>query len=63
MRDTDIVSKAMGDAQAMLHTYVEPGPRVPEAVLQRMLGILDREDVVAAQQRISRGYGRLAVVK
>jgi len=28
-----IVNKAMEDAQAVLHTYVEPGPRDPEAVL------------------------------
>ena len=63
MRDVDIINKAMDDAQAELHRYVEPGPRNPEAVLQRMLDILDREDVVAAQQRLSRGYGRLTVVK
>ncbi|WP_398467050.1 hypothetical protein [Tardiphaga sp.] len=53
----------MEDAQAVLHTYVESGPRDPEVVLQRMLEILDREDVVAPQQRLSRGYGRLTVVK
>ncbi|MGM4906889.1 hypothetical protein AB8B21_02485 [Tardiphaga sp. 866_E4_N2_1] len=53
MRDIDIVEKAMEDAQAVLHDYVEPGPCDPQAVLQRTLEILDREDVVAAQERVA----------
>ncbi|KAA0076109.1 hypothetical protein [Tardiphaga sp. P9-11] len=63
MRDIDIIMKAMHDAQALLGAYIEPGPRDPEAVLQRMLDILDREDVIAAQERLRRGYGRLRLVK
>ena len=63
MRDIDIIMKAMHDAQALLGTYIEPGPRDPEAVLQSMLEIVDREDVIAAQDRLSKGYGRLKVVQ
>lgn len=40
MRDIDIIMKAMQDAQALLGTYIEPGKRDPEAVLQSMLDIL-----------------------
>lgn len=47
----------------LLGAYIEPGPRDPEAVLQSMLEILDREDVIAAQERLLRGYGRLRLVK
>jgi len=63
MRDIDIINKAMEDAQQVLHRYVEPGPRNPEAVLQRMLEILDHKDVLAAQERLRRGYGHLRLVK
>ncbi|MGM4906716.1 hypothetical protein AB8B21_03385 [Tardiphaga sp. 866_E4_N2_1] len=71
MRDIDIITKAMGDAHAVLHGYVnrlqhgylEPDPRNAEATLQQMFDILDRDDVVAARERISNGYGHLSVVK
>ncbi|MGM4886309.1 hypothetical protein [Tardiphaga sp. 11_C7_N12_6] len=63
MRDIDIINKAMEDAQAVLCDYIEPGPRDPQAILQRMLEILDHQDVVAAQERLRRGYGRLRLVK
>ncbi len=62
MRDIDIIMKAMHDAQALLGAYIEPGPRDPEAVVQSMLEILDREDVIAAQDRLTKLYGRLKAV-
>ncbi|MDR6658982.1 hypothetical protein J2W51_001524 [Tardiphaga robiniae] len=63
MRDIDIITKAMEDAQAVLSDYIEPRPRDPKAVLQRMLEILDRDEVIAAQERLVKGYGELRVVK
>jgi hypothetical protein len=63
MRDIDIINKAMEDAQAALHTYIQPGPRDPQFVLRRMLEILDHEDVVAAQARVRQGYGRLRIMR
>jgi hypothetical protein len=63
MRDIDIITKAMDDAQKVLHGYVEPGPRNAEATLQQMLEILDRDDVIAARERLSQGYGQLRLVK
>jgi hypothetical protein len=63
MRDVEILKQAIEEAQSVLHEYVEPGPRNPEMILQRMLDILDRVGVVEAQKRLSRGYGQLRVVK
>jgi hypothetical protein len=63
MRDIDIITKAMDDAQAVLFDYIEQGPREPKAVLQRMLEILERHEVIAAQRRLLKGYGELRVVK
>jgi hypothetical protein len=37
--------------------------RSPQLVLQRMLEILDHEDVGAAQERLRKGYGRLRLVE
>jgi hypothetical protein len=63
MRDIDIINKAMQDAQAVLRDFVQPGPRDPQDTLVRMLEILDHEDVVAAQERLRKGYGHLQLVK
>jgi hypothetical protein len=63
MRDIDIIMKAIHDAQAVLGTYIEPGPRDPKAILQSLLEILDQEDVIAAQDRLNRVYGCLKVVQ
>jgi hypothetical protein len=63
MRDIDIITKAMEDAQAVLSDYIEPRPRDPKPVLQRMPEILDRDEVVAAQERLIKGNGELRIVK
>jgi hypothetical protein len=63
MRDIDTINDAMDDARAVLHSYMWPGPRSPQLVLQRMLEILDHEDVGAAQERLRKGYGRLRLVE
>jgi len=41
MRDIDTINDALDDARAVLHSYMWPGPRDPQLVLQRMLEILD----------------------
>ncbi|QUS40559.1 hypothetical protein RPMA_18245 [Tardiphaga alba] len=63
MRDIDIMTNAMAEAHAVLCDYIEPDRRDPAAVLQQMIEILDRDDVVAARERLSKGYGHLRVVK
>jgi hypothetical protein len=61
MRDIDLVEKAIADALAVLHVYIEAGPRSAEDSMQRLLAILDREDLVAALERLKQGYGPRAV--
>jgi len=63
MRDIDTINDALDDARAVLHSYMWPGPRDPQLVLQRMLEILDPEDVGAAQERPRKGCERLRLVK
>jgi hypothetical protein len=57
MRDIDLVEKAIADALKVLHAYIEPGPRSAEIAMQRLIAILDREDLVAALERLRQGYG------
>jgi hypothetical protein len=63
MRDIDLVTQAMRDAHKVLCEHIEPGPRDADKTLQRMLEILDRDDVVAARERLSNGFGTLRTVK
>jgi hypothetical protein len=62
MKDIDIINKAMEDAQAVLRDFIQPGPRDALDTLARMLEILDHQDVVAAQERLRKGYGHLRLV-
>ena len=63
MTDQQIVLKAFADLQKLAADSIEPGPRTPaEATLQRMLEIVDNNEVVAAAERLSQGFG-LRVVK
>jgi phage gp36-like protein len=63
MRDVDIINKAIEDAQAKVANYLEAGPRHTQVTLERIMGILERDDLIAAQERMSRGFGNLRVVK
>jgi len=63
MTDQEIVLRAFTELQMIAAKYIEPEtPRDAAITMQVMLSILDRSDVVAAAQRLSRGYG-LRVVK
>jgi hypothetical protein len=63
MRDIDVIIKARDEVEELLHAYMQPGPPNAEESMQRLIEILDRDDLVAACQRILEGYGRLRVVK
>jgi hypothetical protein len=63
MRDIDIITKAIEDAQTEVANYLESGPRLTQVTLERIMGILERDELLAAQERLSRGYGHLRVVK
>ena len=62
MTDQEIVLRALTELQMIAADYIEPNPRDAEITMQQMLSILDRRDVVAAAERLSKGYG-LWVVK
>jgi hypothetical protein len=62
MTDNEIVLRALTELQMIAADYIEPSPRDAEITMQVMLSILDRRDVVAAVERLSKGYG-LRVVK
>lgn len=50
--DQHLVLEAMKAVRANLGSYVEPGPRDCEEAIDRILKIVDREDIVAAVDRL-----------
>ena len=58
--DQDTIVRAIEDARRILGQYVEPGPRDTAETVQRLLAVLDKEDVVHALDRTKRQkVGRL----
>ncbi|MGM5018742.1 hypothetical protein [Tardiphaga sp. 367_B4_N1_1] len=62
MRDIDIITKALKDAQAEVASYIEAG-RGTQVTLERIMGILERDELIAAQERLRKGFGHLRLVK
>jgi hypothetical protein len=75
MTDQDTILKAFADLQRIVAACIEPGPvlsagsfrfgnrpRNHEGTFRKMIEIIDNEEVVAAAERLSKGYG-LRVVK
>jgi hypothetical protein len=52
--DHDTIIRAIEDARRILGEYIEPGPRDPTRTVERLLIVLDRNDVVHALDRIKR---------
>jgi hypothetical protein len=52
--DQDTVIRAVEDAGRILGEYIEPGPRDAMRTVERLLAVLDRDDVVHALDRIKR---------
>ena len=52
--DQDTLIRAVEDARRILGEYVEPAPRDPTRTVERLLAVLDRNDVVHALDRIKR---------
>jgi hypothetical protein len=52
--DQDTVIRAVEDARRVLGEYIAPGPRDATRTVERLLAILDRNDVVHALDRIRR---------
>jgi hypothetical protein len=52
--DQETVLRAIEDAGRILGEYIEPGPRDATRTVERLLAVLDRNDVVHALDRIKR---------
>jgi hypothetical protein len=50
--DQDTVLRALEDARRILGEYIEPGPRDATRTVERLLAVLDRNDVVHALDRM-----------
>jgi hypothetical protein len=52
--DQDTLIRALEDARRILGEYIEPGPRNATRAAERLLAVLDRNEVVRALERIKR---------
>jgi hypothetical protein len=52
--DHDTLVRALDDARRILGEYLEPGPRDATRTVERLLAVLDRNDVVHSLDRIRR---------
>jgi hypothetical protein len=52
--DQDTLIGAVEDARRVLGEYIEPGPHDAARAVERLLAVLDRNDVVHALDRIKR---------
>ncbi|MDR3484354.1 MAG: hypothetical protein P4M05_05515 [Bradyrhizobium sp.] len=52
--DQETLLRAVEDARRILGEYIEPGHRDPARTVQRLLAILDKNDVVRALDRMKR---------
>jgi hypothetical protein len=44
--DQDVLMRAVEDARRILGEYIEPGPRNPARTVERLLAVLDRNDII-----------------
>lgn len=54
MTDQEIVLQAVHEVRVILGAYIEPGPRDCDRALNSILGVMDRNDVIAAVERLDR---------
>jgi hypothetical protein len=55
MTDQQLALKAMSDAQRILEEYLEPRPHNDERILEMLVDVLERPDVLVAVRRLQRG--------
>jgi hypothetical protein len=56
MSDQQTMLQAVGNAQRILEEYLEPRPHDTERLLDRLVEVLDRNEVVTALRRLQLGY-------
>jgi hypothetical protein len=52
MTDQQLALQAVSDAQRILNEYLEPRPHDSERILDRLVEVLDRPDLVIAMSRL-----------
>jgi hypothetical protein len=60
--DQKLITTALREAGRIGAEYLEPGPRNAEETINKLIAVLDRQDLAAAMLRAEVGYG-LRVVK
>ncbi len=58
MTDQQLALQAVSDAQRILEEYLEPRPHNNERILERLVEVLERPDLVVAVDRLQRANGR-----
>ena len=56
MTDQQTMLQAVSNAQRILEEYLEPRPHDKERLLNRLVEVLDRNEVVTALRRLQHGY-------
>ena len=54
MNDQQLAIQAIGEAQLILEEFLQPRPQNNELVLDRLVEVLERPDVMAAVSRLQR---------
>ena len=57
MTDQQLALEAVSEAQRILEEYLEPRPHNNERILDRLVELLERPDLVVAVDRLQRGDG------
>jgi hypothetical protein len=55
--DQKLAIHAIREAQSILASYIEPGPRNSDKTIQQLLDVLDRNEVVEAVDRLEEDFG------
>jgi hypothetical protein len=56
MTDQQTMLQAVSNAQRILEEYLEPRPHDNERLLNRLVEVLDRNEVVTALHRLQHGF-------
>ena len=57
MTDSEIILRAVQQAQTILACYIEPGLRNLEKTINELLEVLDRDELVSAVDRLEAAMG------
>jgi len=57
MTDQQLALQAVSEAQRILEEYLEPRPHNNERILDRLIEVLERPELIVAVGRLQRGNG------